>query len=78
MFNNIQVTLVAFAGGIAFGVLTVYALFFNGLLLGTIGGLAIGAGQRRRVPAADLLARAAGDLVHRRRRHRRAADRAGR
>ncbi len=45
MFNNIQVTLVAFAGGITFGALTVYALFFNGLLLGTIGGLAIGAGN---------------------------------
>ncbi|HWK29397.1 MAG TPA: stage II sporulation protein M [Solirubrobacter sp.] len=45
MTNNIQVTLVAFAGGIAFGALTVYALFFNGLLLGTIAGLAIGAGN---------------------------------
>jgi uncharacterized membrane protein SpoIIM required for sporulation len=45
MFNNIQVTLMAFAGGIAFGALTVYALFFNGLLLGVIGGLAIGAGN---------------------------------
>ena len=45
MINNIQVTLVAFAGGITFGVLTVYALFFNGLLLGVIGGLAIGAGN---------------------------------
>ena len=45
MTNNIQVTLVAFAGGITFGVLTVYALFFNGLLLGTIAGLAIGAGN---------------------------------
>ena len=45
MFNNIQVTLVAFAGGISFGVLTVYALFFNGLILGVIGGLAIGAGN---------------------------------
>src|SRR3954468_21372883 len=45
MFNNIQVTLVAFAGGIGFGVPTVYALFFNGLLLGAIGGLAIGAGN---------------------------------
>src|SRR3954447_9877333 len=45
MFNNIQVTLVAFAGGIGFGVPTVYALFFNGLLLGVIGGLAIGAGN---------------------------------
>ena len=45
MTNNIQVTLVAFAGGITFGVLTVYALFFNGLLLGTIAGLSIGAGN---------------------------------
>ena len=45
MFNNIQVTLVAFAGGITFGLLTLYALFFNGLLLGTIAGLAIGAGN---------------------------------
>ena len=48
--------------------LTVDALFFNGLILGVIGGLAIGGRQRRRVPAADLLARAAGDLLHRRRR----------
>jgi uncharacterized membrane protein SpoIIM required for sporulation len=45
MINNIQVTLLAFAGGIAFGALTVYALFFNGLLLGTVAGLAIGAGN---------------------------------
>ena len=45
MFNNIQVTLMAFAGGITFGLLTLYALFFNGLLLGTIAGLAIGAGN---------------------------------
>ena len=45
MTNNIQVTLIAFAGGIAFGLLTAYALFFNGLLVGVIGGLAIGAGN---------------------------------
>jgi uncharacterized membrane protein SpoIIM required for sporulation len=45
MFNNIRVTLVAFAGGITFGLLTVGALFFNGLLLGTVAGLAIGAGN---------------------------------
>ncbi len=45
MMNNIQVTLVAFVGGITFGAVTVYALFFNGLLLGTIAGLAIGAGN---------------------------------
>ena len=45
MFNNIQVTLVAFAGGITFGLATVYALAFNGLILGVIAGLAIGAGN---------------------------------
>jgi len=45
MFNNIQVTLIAFAGGIAFGALTVWALVFNGLILGVIAGLAIGAGN---------------------------------
>lgn len=45
MFNNIQVTLIAFAGGIAFGAFTVWALVFNGLILGTIAGLAIGAGN---------------------------------
>src|SRR4051812_24290633 len=45
MTNNIQVTLLAFAGGITFGALTVWSLFFNGLLLGVVGGLAIGAGN---------------------------------
>ncbi len=45
MTNNIQVTLAAFAGGIAFGVLTALALFYNGLLLGTLAGLAVGAGH---------------------------------
>ena len=45
MFNNIQVTLVAFAGGITFGLLTGYAMVFNGLLLGVVAGLAIGAGN---------------------------------
>ena len=45
MFNNIQVTLLAFVGGITFGALTVWALFFNGLMLGVIAGLAIGAGN---------------------------------
>jgi uncharacterized membrane protein SpoIIM required for sporulation len=45
MTNNIQVTLLAFAGGIAFGAITVWSLFFNGLLLGTVAGLAIGAGN---------------------------------
>lgn len=45
MFNNIQVTFVAFVGGITFGALTVWALVFNGLILGVIAGLAIGAGN---------------------------------
>jgi uncharacterized membrane protein SpoIIM required for sporulation len=37
--NNIQVTLVAFAGGITGGLATALALLYNGLLLGVIGGL---------------------------------------
>jgi uncharacterized membrane protein SpoIIM required for sporulation len=45
--NNIQVTLVAFAGGVTFGVLTGVMLIFNGVLLGAIGGLMIGAGNWR-------------------------------
>jgi uncharacterized membrane protein SpoIIM required for sporulation len=45
MTNNIRVTLLAFAGGIAFGVLTVLGLAFNGLLLGTLAGIAVGAGH---------------------------------
>jgi uncharacterized membrane protein SpoIIM required for sporulation len=43
--NNIRVTLVAFAGGISFGVGTVLALVFNGLILGIVGGLAVEAGS---------------------------------
>ena len=43
--NNIQVTLTAFAGGILFGVGTVLALVFNGLVLGVVAGLAIDAGN---------------------------------
>ena len=37
--NNIQVTLVSFAGGITGGVATALALLYNGLLVGAIGGL---------------------------------------
>jgi len=37
--NNIQVTLVAFAGGVTGGIATALALLYNGLLLGVIGGL---------------------------------------
>ena len=45
LLNNIQVTLLAFVGGLAFGVGTVFALLYNGLLLGVVGGLAFGAGN---------------------------------
>jgi uncharacterized membrane protein SpoIIM required for sporulation len=37
MTNNLSVCFIAFAGGIVFGLLTVYSMFFNGLLLGVIG-----------------------------------------
>jgi uncharacterized membrane protein SpoIIM required for sporulation len=43
--NNIRVTLAAFAGGITLGVLTTMLLAFNGVLLGTVLGLAWGAGN---------------------------------
>jgi uncharacterized membrane protein SpoIIM required for sporulation len=45
MINNIVVTLAAFAGGIAFAVLTVVALAYNGVLLGVLAGLALGGGH---------------------------------
>jgi len=45
MTNNIQVTLQAFVGGITFGIVTIFALTFNGLILGVICGLAVGAGN---------------------------------
>jgi len=37
--NNVMVALQAFAGGMTFGVLTVYALVMNGLLLGALAGV---------------------------------------
>jgi uncharacterized membrane protein SpoIIM required for sporulation len=40
MTNNIQVSFLAFAGGITGGLLTVYVLFNNGLMLGGLTGLA--------------------------------------
>ena len=45
LLNNIRVTLLAFAGGLLFGLRHGRALGFNGLLLGMIGGLAFGAGN---------------------------------
>ena len=38
-WNNVLVTFEAFAGGITFGLFTVYAVFNNGLNLGVAGGL---------------------------------------
>jgi uncharacterized membrane protein SpoIIM required for sporulation len=35
--NNIKVSITAFAGGVTFGLLTVYALVTNGLMLGALG-----------------------------------------
>jgi len=43
--NNIQVSFTAFAGGMTFGALTVYALVTNGLLLGALGGAFATAGE---------------------------------
>ena len=45
--NNIQVTFLAFAGGMLLGLGTLYVLFQNGMMLGAVGGLAIGAGNGR-------------------------------
>jgi len=43
--NNIRVSFLAFAGGITGGVLTAAVLLFNGVLFGTVGGLAWEAGN---------------------------------
>jgi uncharacterized membrane protein SpoIIM required for sporulation len=43
--NNIRVSFLAFAGGIAAGLGTAFVLVLNGVLLGTVGGLATGAGN---------------------------------
>ena len=43
--NNIRVTFVAFAGGMTAGLLTAGVLLLNGVLLGTVAGLAWGAGN---------------------------------
>ncbi len=40
MTNNIRVALMAFAGGIAFGLFSVYVLVMNGLSIGAVMGLA--------------------------------------
>lgn len=43
--NNIQVALVAFAGGMTAGVLTAWSMLQNGLLLGALAGAAAKSGQ---------------------------------
>jgi uncharacterized membrane protein SpoIIM required for sporulation len=45
--NNIQVAFLAFAGGILFGLGTLWVLIQNGVMLGAVAGLAIGAGNGR-------------------------------
>ena len=45
--NNIVVTLLAFGGGILLGLGTVLVLIQNGVLLGAVAGLSIGAGNGR-------------------------------
>ncbi len=42
--NNVQVSLMAFAGGMTFGVVTVYAMITNGLMLGVLAGVFAKAG----------------------------------
>jgi uncharacterized membrane protein SpoIIM required for sporulation len=37
MTNNLSVSFAAFAGGMTCGLLTIYSMFFNGLMLGVIG-----------------------------------------
>ncbi|WP_404452170.1 stage II sporulation protein M [Virgibacillus necropolis] len=39
MTNNIQVAIMAFAGGITFGLLTVYLLIYNGIMVGALAAL---------------------------------------
>jgi len=39
MTNNIQVAILAFAGGITFGLLTVYILIYNGLIIGALAAV---------------------------------------
>ena len=45
--NNIRVSFLAFAGGIAAGLGTAFVLIFNGTFLGAVAGLAIGSGNGR-------------------------------
>jgi uncharacterized membrane protein SpoIIM required for sporulation len=52
--NNVRVAFLAFAGGIAFGVVTAAVLLLNGVLLGAVTGLAWGVGSG--APFVELVA----------------------
>ncbi len=45
MTNNIRVTLIAFVAGLTWGLLSSYVIATNGLLLGALAALAVGAGN---------------------------------
>lgn len=45
MTNNIQVAFLAFAGGITFGILTVYILISNGIMIGALAAVYFQSGQ---------------------------------
>jgi len=45
MTNNIRVAVLAFAGGITFGLLTIYALVYNGILIGALAAVFWHAGK---------------------------------
>ena len=76
--NNIGVTFYAFAGGLLLGLGTLYVLLQNGVLLGVVAGLAIGAGQRPLVLRARHRARRVGAELHHRGGRGRACGSAGR
>jgi uncharacterized membrane protein SpoIIM required for sporulation len=43
--NNVQVAILAFAGGITFGLMTAWSLFQNGMLLGVLTGMFTNSGE---------------------------------
>ena len=75
--NNIQVTFLAFAGGMLLGLGTLYVLIQNGLLLGAVAGLAIGAGNSKAFFELILAAWCVGAELHRGGGHGRVAPRVG-
>lgn len=52
MQNNIRVTLLAFVLGITWGLMSAYVIAQNGLILGALAGLAVGAGNTELLVAA--------------------------